>query len=175
MRKLLNQVLVVFIFTLPFIVNAQSHTRIHSGIGVQNDISAYYAVDYGSFLLDENSKFNIGGHIGGYFYTFKNKNLNKNNKIYGLLNFILKYRLTNKFSLQIDSGTKISLGKSNLFMLDEMNEKIPDSRIASHAYTMPLIDYKINDTIAAFIGYQIVFENTINMDSFSFGLRFLSK
>ncbi|MFT5925661.1 MAG: hypothetical protein ACI9WL_000402 [Rubritalea sp.] len=165
----------VFLFLTFILVSslsfAQSDTRLHSGIGLNNDVSSYFAVDYGNYLLNEDSKFNIGAQLGGYFYNFNNDRLSRDSKLYGSLAFSLKYQISNKWKLQVDSGSKFALGKPNVSFLDQMNNEIPDSDIGNHAFTMPLLEYSINSYFGAFLGYHFVFEKELDMDTLSFGLR----
>lgn len=151
---------------------AQNDTRWNTGIGLGNDVSAYYALDYTNYLLKNESKFNLGAQIGGYYYDFDNDNLNRNGKIYGSLAFSLKYQISERFVLQVDSGAKIPLGKPDVAFIDGMNNRIPDSEIGNHAFSMPLLTYNLNDDFGLFLGYHFVFEDRLDMNTLSFGLRF---
>jgi hypothetical protein len=151
---------------------SQSDTRFHSGIGLNNDVSSYFAIDYGNYLLNEDSKFNIGAQLGGYFYNFNNDRLSRDNKLYGSLAFSLKYHISKKWKLQVDSGTKFALGKSQVSFLDQLNNVIPDSDIGNLAFSMPLLEYSIKSYFGVFLGYHFVFEQELDMDTVSFGLRF---
>ncbi|MFT7081865.1 MAG: hypothetical protein ACJAT0_000332 [Nonlabens sp.] len=135
-------------------------------------MSSYYSADYANYLLNKESKFNLGAQLGGYYYNFDNNNLSKESKLYGSLAFSLRYQITEKFTLQVDSGTKIPLGKPEVAFIDSMNNKIPDSEIGVHAFTMPLLTYDLNDDFGIFLGYHFVFEDRLDMNTLSLGLRF---
>ncbi|MFB0903184.1 MAG: hypothetical protein QMB11_02280 [Nonlabens sp.] len=166
----------VFLFSIVLLISglsiAQSDTRFHMGIGLSNDVSSYYSADYANYLLNKESKFNLGAQLGGYYYNFDNNNLSKDSKLYGSLAFSLRYQITEKFTLQVDSGTKIPLGKPEVAFIDSMNNKIPDSEIGVHAFTMPLLTYDWNDDFGIFLGYHFVFEDRLDMNTLSLGLRF---
>jgi hypothetical protein len=150
---------------------AQSNMRIHSGLGLGNDVSSYYALDYGNYLLNKESKFNTGARLGMFYYNFDNNKLTNDSKLYGSLAFSLKYQITNKFTFQVDSGTKIPLGKSKVAFLDEMNNEIPDSDIERHTYSMPVLTYNLNRDTGVFLGYHFVFKDQLDMNTLSLGLR----
>jgi hypothetical protein len=64
----------VFLFLTFILVSslsfAQSDTRLYSGIGLNNDVSSYFAVDYGNYLLNKDSKFNNRSTIRWLFLQF---------------------------------------------------------------------------------------------------------
>ncbi|MEP0479656.1 MAG: hypothetical protein ABJD23_05540, partial [Nonlabens sp.] len=107
-----------------------------------------------------------------YYYNFNNDNLSKDSKLYGSLAFSLRYKITEKFTLQIDSGAKIPLGKPDVALLNSMNNEIPDSEIGTHTFSMPLLTYDLNEDFGVFLGYHFVFEDRLDMNTLALGLRF---
>ncbi|WP_405378297.1 hypothetical protein [Nonlabens sp. Asnod3-A02] len=170
--KKMKTVLFYLLLLISALSIAQSDTRFHGGIGLSSDVSSYYAADYSNYLLKKESKFNVGAQLGGYYYNFNNDNLSKDSKLYGSLAFSLIYQITEKFTLQIDSGTKIPLGKPDVAFLNSMNNEIPDSEIGVHTFSMPLLTYNLNDDFGVFLGYHFVFEDRLDMNTLALGLRF---
>jgi hypothetical protein len=151
---------------------AQSDMRIHAGVGLGNDVSSYFALDYGNYLLKEDSKFNIGAQLGIVYFNFNNDNLTKDGQLYASLSLILKYELTSRFTLQLDTGSRIDLGKSKLAFNDVTGNLIPDTEVGNHKFFMPLLSYSINDQFGVFLGYQFVFEKDLDLNTLSVGLFF---
>ncbi|WP_124979248.1 hypothetical protein [Nonlabens xiamenensis] len=166
----MKAVLTFYLICISGISIAQSITKIHFGTGVNNDLSSYIALDYGNYLLNKDSNFNIGAQLGLHYLNFNTERLTKDDQFYVALGVSLKYQLTDKFRLQVDSGTRWELGKSEVSFKDESGNLIPGSAIGKHAFSMPTINYIIHDTIEVLLGYQFVFENDLDLNSLTVGL-----
>lgn len=149
---------------------AQDANRLYSGIGTGKDTNYTITGDISLFLLKEESRFNIGTHIGMHYARFNNPSLATNGALFIQSGFQAQYRASKKVVARLDLSSRHPINKKNFSFIDAMGEPIPDSQLGGHVLLIPSIAYDITDITSAFIFYGAAFENRLNLNTLGLGI-----